>query len=1341
MKSPFRKLIRISVVLFVLVLLINFFGYYFNHIKSLENKELLEAINRSAHQQTLTQRIAKQAILLLDHPEQNLQGSLSDTLTKLTDAFEANQQLLLQQTNATPSPVPQKIFQIKLLLSTAQPHFESITAISRELAQSDSATRAINKPLYLRDLLSNEDKYNSLLYDVNTHFSEIVQEKSGEVSTIDTGKFISLVAAIIGLIILVLEPAFKKGEKNYKELQKARNELLNEKKFLASILQSQTNYVIRINRTGHYTYANPAFLKTFGYSEQEIQHVLFYTTIFPKDLARCQHVANDCWNNPGKVSRLVIRKPIGHTREFLWTEWEFLALLGEGGQVTEIQGIGSNVSEKLQMEQSKEEAIRTLSYAMTYAKMGSWKLDFVSSELFLSKEFKALLAMDEEDPDNIPLQNFLHLYVVPEDFNQVAEELAKAIQNKDTAGYECFFSCRIITKQGWMRYLSVKGKMLDEQMEFGIAQDVTFQKEAENALLNSEQKFRLLAENSEDIISVHAIDGTIWYLSPSVTTVLGYEVDEVIGRSIEQYVHPDDRSKFLRADSLTAFTEKNSHQHSARKKRRVLPDHTVPVPEESIIVRYRILHKSGTYIWLETIVKPIVDEEQLVKLICTSRNITDQKIAQDKLKKKDHLLHAVSQATHSLLVNTDLNQAITESIQVVGTTALVSRVFVFQNHFDKENNQWLTSEIHEWAEKQSDNRVANPALHNIPFDRIIKIIEPLQSRHPFVSYRSTEEDPQLRGIYERTSVLSTIALPIFLNDDFFWGFVGFDEQKEERRWSEAEFSILRSYASSLAAAIERKQIEVQLVQAKELAESASQAKSEFMANMSHELRTPMNGIIGFTDLVLTTELQKAQRDYLQNVKRSAYGLLEIINDILDFSKIEAGKLLIDHTAFKLDELIEETIDMLTIKAFEKKLEMLYSVDPAIPSQFLGDPVRIRQIVVNLLGNAIKFTSEGEIIVSIRKTDNVYQNEGKSFVRLAIEVKDTGIGIRKEKMQKIFESFTQADTSTTRKYGGTGLGLTISKSLAELMGGYLTVESEPSKGSTFALHLVLEVVNEQREIQLPKKAMLKKVLIVDDNLSNLRLVEEMFAHFHIAAEVAASAAIAMTKVKEARQKKEPFNLIVTDYQMPGMDGIALVKDIKKTFPGNHQPFILMLSSLEKNIYQHEAVKAGIGKFLSKPVKMHELHAVLLSLLDVNRQNDGARTALPANPMEKISEPTSIMVADDDPINMLLISEVLRRMGFEVIQVTNGKEALERLPHCEPVMIFMDVNMPEMDGYTTTRHIRQMPEPYCNLPIIALTADAMKGDREKCLEAGMNKYISKPFRLEEIDGVLRDFTLMV
>src|ERR1700759_240947 len=351
MKSPFRKLIRISVILFVLVLLFNFFGYYMNHLKSLENRELIEAINRSGHQRSLSQLIAKESILLLNDPEKKTILPLKDSLTRYLVTFTAEQDQLQKQAGTTKPPVPDKIFQIKLLLSSSRQFFLPMMAIGQELTQADSSLVAMNRRLYLRDMLYNEGKYSALMGQVTTYYSELVNEKNSEVSTIDTGKFISLVIAIICMALLVLEPAFKKGEKNYNELQKARNELLNEKKFLASILQSKTNYVIRLNRSGHFTYANPAFLKTFGYTEQDIQHVLFYTTIFPKDLTRCQQVANECWNNPGKISRLLIRKPIGQSRQFLWTEWEFLALQDEGGQVNEIQGIGLNVSEKLQTQQ------------------------------------------------------------------------------------------------------------------------------------------------------------------------------------------------------------------------------------------------------------------------------------------------------------------------------------------------------------------------------------------------------------------------------------------------------------------------------------------------------------------------------------------------------------------------------------------------------------------------------------------------------------------------------------------------------------------------------------------------------------------------------------------------------------------------------------------------------------------------------------------------------------------------------------------------------------------------------------------------------------------------------
>jgi signal transduction histidine kinase/CheY-like chemotaxis protein/ligand-binding sensor domain-containing protein len=522
--------------------------------------------------------------------------------------------------------------------------------------------------------------------------------------------------------------------------------------------------------------------------------------------------------------------------------------------------------------------------------------------------------------------------------------------------------------------------------------------------------------------------------------------------------------------------------------------------------------------------------------------------------------------------------------------------------------------------------------------------------------------------------------------------------------------------------------------ARELAEKASRAKSEFMANISHELRTPMNAIIGFTDLVLTTELARSQREYLENVHRSGYNLLGIINDILDYSKIEAGKLTIENTAFKLCQLVEQTVDTLAIKAFEKKLELICETDPSLPVQVMGDPGRIQQILVNLLGNAIKFTEKGEVVVSLERGAVIQGSDGRKFQPVELSVKDTGIGIPKEKLDHIFESFTQADSTTTRKYGGTGLGLTIARNLAEMMDGSLWVQSKPGEGSVFTLSLALEIVDEMSTVPVAHRPVLKRVLVVDDNITNCHLLENIFRYMGVDCTTCTSGPVAL-EILDGIRDENLFDLIVTDHQMPIMDGVTLVGKIKETLTGRRQPFILMLSSLDKGMCVEDAEQFGIDMFLSKPVKLQELNNILQSIFGSAQES---RMGVQAKPeIHRLTEHASILVAEDEPVNMLLISEVLGKMGFHVIKASNGKQVLDLLTSHHPAVILMDVNMPEMDGLETTQIIRTLPQPKRNIPIVALTAGAMSEDRERCLGAGMNSFISKPFRLEEIEGVLKKY----
>ena len=526
---------------------------------------------------------------------------------------------------------------------------------------------------------------------------------------------------------------------------------------------------------------------------------------------------------------------------------------------------------------------------------------------------------------------------------------------------------------------------------------------------------------------------------------------------------------------------------------------------------------------------------------------------------------------------------------------------------------------------------------------------------------------------------------------------------------------------------ERRQAEQVMREARDTAERLAKARSSFLANMSHEIRTPMNAVVGFVELLLDTELTTDQRRALELVRSSAEALLTILNDVLDFSKIEAEHLELEAIPFDLQKLLHSTVGLLAVRAREKHLELITDIGLEFPALVRGDPTRVRQVLTNLVGNAIKFTDEGEIVVRAVAT-----SAGERAVRVEFAVRDTGIGISREQLASIFQEFTQADASMTRRYGGTGLGLAIARKLVTLMGGELSVESEVGKGSTFAFTLPFPV-----EAPLARAGTSgvslgsRRVLIVDDNETNRRILRDILAGAGMALREAASAAAGLTALREARESA-PVELAIIDAQMPEQDGFSLASEIRAT-PDLARTRLLLLTSAGQRGDAQRCREVGINAYLTKPIARADLLEALSALFAGPAEAGSDEGIITRHTIAEARRRMHILLAEDNPVNQQVAATMLRKRGHEVDVVADGAAAVAAARATAYDVVLMDIQMPEMDGFAATEAIRAMPER-AGLPIIALTAHALSGERDRCLSHGMSGYLTKPFRSHELFGLV-------
>ena len=782
---------------------------------------------------------------------------------------------------------------------------------------------------------------------------------------------------------------------------------------------------------------------------------------------------------------------------------------------------------------------------------------------------------------------------------------------------------------------------------------------------------------SRDLLCIATVDGRLNRVNQAWTARLGYSREEILGRRYLHFVHPDDREATL-----------------VELERLVAQDWA------TLSFENRLTCKDGTCRWFAW---NAVSEHQQGVIYATARDVSRHKAQDEALAAERNLLRSVIDNVPDYVYIKDAdgryvldNVAHTHWLGLEAPEDVIGKT-VFDFFPQPLGQQYVTDD-------EIVMRTGQALLNRE---------EPVLSRQGEVRWHLTTK------------------VPLYDNQGNVTGLVGIGRDVTERRRQEKDLN-----------------------EAKEAAEAATRAKSEFLANMSHEIRTPMNGIIGMTELALETDLTPEQHEYLGIVKVSAESLLSLLNDILDFSKIEAGRLDLEMVEFHLRDMLGDTLHTLAMRAHQKSLELTCQVAPDVPDRVRGDPGRLRQVLVNLIGNAIKFTSHGEVVLQVEAVSgpdspgpdspgSASPPESKiaSDAWLHFAVSDSGIGIPPDKQRTIFEPFAQADTSTTRRYGGSGLGLPISSQLIRMMGGRIWLESEVGKGSTFHFTVNMDVPPQTAAHSRPPEMTDLRdlsVLVVDDNATNLRVLGEMLGAWGMKPTLVSDSGAALDAVEHAHAAGQSFSLMILDVNMPGMDGFALAERIRET-PDQDGAAIMMLTSADRRGDADLCRELGIAAHVMKPVKQSDLYDIILSALGCRLDDLPASSPGMDGRQESFSELSGIriLLAEDNPVNQRLASRLLERRGSVVVVVPDGQAAVDALSNEPFDLVLMDVNMPGLNGFEATAAIRNNEkETGSHVPIIAMTAHAMRGDQARCISAGMDGYVRKPLLMTDLMNAIRE-----